>query len=466
MIYEFTNGTARQQSLWQEAIGHLLHLPGVQITLTNQVTFVDPSEMPSGHTGLAQTTYTYDSPESTTVVRNDAPGFGSNRQVMEAYAASLGIKFSIEKFYAETAVHELGHALYAALPEGARVAIAEMFGLGTDDPSKLQPEGTPWQDHVAEAIAETFKEAFLPRRFRVFGNRTNKHLPYHRFPEFRALWRSEVPNIATKSAVPGYDFDIFERGGFGPSVFWPDERGGLYDGKTGGGFNFESQSTMQLGADPVEVEGAHHFAFSWTFPRALLEAIVKGQLPISSEADLILNFEAKIGADILARWRLSFSASIVNEFEREALEEHPEFQGITESVPSEGEPRYLMWFGLIEGTVSGPMVNPPTVSGGSGLGGLLPPFTISCEFTSDWPKSELKLLEVFASLKLGFEGAIGKSAGYIESLRATIPDFHFHQGGFKPGEGEAVTVPPSSIEPQGFLRGSRAKDHSVMGNSG
>lgn len=466
MIYEFANGTARQQALWEEALGHLLHLPGVQLTLTNQVTFVDPSEMPSGHTGLAQTTYTYDSPESTTLVRNDAPTFGPNREVMEALATSLGIEFSVEKFYMESAIHELGHALYAALPESSRVAIAEMFGAGTDDPSVLQPKGTPWEDHISEAIAETFKEAFLPRRFRVFANRTNKRLPYHRYPEFRALWRSGVPNIAAKSAVPGYDFDIFKRGGFGVGSKWFDPRKGLYSGKTGGGFNFESQSTMQVAGDPVEVEGAHHFAFSsWTFPRALLEQIVQDQLPVATEADLILRFEAKIGTDILARWQLFFSVLIAPEFEREHLEELSGFQGITETIPGGGEPLYVMWFGKIEATILGAVVNPPTISGGGGLGGLLPPFTISCEFTSDWPKSELKKLEVFASLHLGFEAPLEKTLVYIEALRATIPDFHFHQGGFQPGEGEEVVVPPSSVEPQGFLRGSRPKRHSVMGTA-
>jgi hypothetical protein len=218
--YDFLNGDAGQKALWEEAVSHLLHLPSIAISEKVVVEFVDA--LPSGHTDLALTTWTYGTSEARTEVRSDAIDFGRSKAALEAEAAAYGLSYSVEKFYMETAIHELGHALYAALPEERRVALARMFGASDDTPAQLQPSHQPWQDHAAEGIAETFKEAFLPRRFRVFPNRTNKKIPYHRFPEFRALWRQAIPEVIRGGApleegeeeVPEYDVDIFKQGGY------------------------------------------------------------------------------------------------------------------------------------------------------------------------------------------------------------------------------------------------------------
>lgn len=192
MELTFANGTSEQQSLWREALHHLLHLPFDAIAVDLTVTFVDPSEVGSGHTDFAVTTYTYGSEIATTVVRNDAPGFGPLRATMEAIAVGEGRTYSAEKHYADTAVHELGHALFASLPEASRQAIAELFGASSADEAVINPKDRPWQDRVAEGIAETFKEAFLPSRFRMFPNRTNHRIPYKDYPEFRRLFREGV----------------------------------------------------------------------------------------------------------------------------------------------------------------------------------------------------------------------------------------------------------------------------------
>ncbi len=190
MNFAFLNGSARQKQLWTEAAHHFLHLPFDLIPLTVEVSFEDPDKVGGlGHTEFALTTWTYGENSSTTVIRNDAPGFGELRKSMEAEAASLGLSFSTEQFYMETSAHELGHSLFASLEEGQRVAIAQMFGASSDDPDELAPKGSDWRDRIIEAIAETFKEAFLPRRFRVFPNRTRLKLPYNRFPEFRSHFR-------------------------------------------------------------------------------------------------------------------------------------------------------------------------------------------------------------------------------------------------------------------------------------
>jgi hypothetical protein len=470
MKYEFANGNTTQKGMWEEAISHLLHLPQDALPLTINVSFVDPSTLVGGGhlIDLAVTTWTYGSTEAETKVRNDSPGFGEARQSLEAEAAGLGLVFNPERFYLETAIHELGHAAFASLPESKRIAIAQMFGAQSDDLGELDPSGAGWQDKIIEGIAETFKEAFLPRRFRVFPNRTKRKIPYHEYPRFRELFRQAVPEIGSEEeGVPGYNFNIFRRGGYGMSVLWPDERGGLYTGKTGGGSNFESISTMQVGGDPVQVQGKHKFTMAWTIPRSVLEQIIIEKF--LTEADLRITLEALVGEDVLARWSILLSCGWVGEFERAELEKHPDFQGITQSRPpgpEGGETEYLMWFGSVGTTTNGPQVNAPTITGGTGLGGLLPALTIHSEFESDWLKEELQLLEIIGTLKLTFAGTIKESEVFIASLRETIPDFHFHQGGVTPGEGGVIELPSALLVPEGSVAGSKPHRRHVAGSYG
>lgn len=424
MTYEFLNGTDQQQRLWAEAIDHFLTLPKDALPLSIEIQFVDPSEVASGHTDLAATTYSYGSEQASTVVRNDAPGFGDQRKTLEALAQSMGLDYSEERFYMETAAHELGHALYAALPEDKRVQIAQMFGAATDSPEELQPEGTDWRDHISEGIAETFKEAFLPRRYRVFPNRTNKHIPYHQFPEFRSLWRQAVPGIESPSE---YDLNIFEIDGFA-SGKWVDPRGGLYSGTDPAGIiQFSSQSRLQFGKESIEVEGGHKFDLEWTIPAGMLE------LGGSIQSVFRLGFEAKLGATILARWELVITWT-------------------------EEEGSFIVGIEKLEGFKS--IVNPPSLSGAS------PTFTLKNSFVTPWESSEKFLLEILAFAKMITLEDIGDgafSSGFVLPFRASIPDFHFRQGGG--GAGGTITLPESSITPQGFLRGSRPRRRAIMGTS-
>jgi hypothetical protein len=219
MKYVFTNGTPEQQQLWEEGAHRLLNFPFDAIPVTVTVTFDDAGKIPGGHTDLALTTWTYDSTDASTVVRNDAPSFGAQGDTMKAEAAGMGIPYSAAKFYTESAVHELGHALFAALPQPRRLAIIKMFGGNSEDPAAIQPPNTPWQDHISEGIAETFKEAFLPARYRVFPNRTNHKISYSDFPAFRAQWRDGNPEIVSSG---GIDVDALldlqtRLGGFSPN---------------------------------------------------------------------------------------------------------------------------------------------------------------------------------------------------------------------------------------------------------
>lgn len=207
MHYEFANGTNEQKKLWGEAAHLLLHLPFASINLTVVVEFVDTGEVADhGHTDLAVTTYTYGHTTSTTRVRNDAPSFGTQRKAMEAAAAAYGLEYDPTKFFYETAAHEMGHSAFAVLPEQLRLEVVALFGLDTDDIKVLAPEGTPWQDHVIEGIAETFKEAFLPARFRVFPNRTRRRIPYGLFPAFRKIFRAGLAASARFTYVYGDEY--------------------------------------------------------------------------------------------------------------------------------------------------------------------------------------------------------------------------------------------------------------------
>jgi hypothetical protein len=236
MVVTFANGNDQQKEAVRFVLHHLLNLSFDDIPLEVVYEFVaDPD--PALHNEFAVTEYTYDSRSATTKVGSVAPNWG------EPYR---GIRF-----LNETVAHETGHALFAALPQAARVAIAEMFGATSDDIEELAPDGSDWEDRIIEGIAETFKDAFLPQRYRLYSNRTNHKLPVHRHPEFRALWRQATPEIPRggvplgvgETAVPAYNFDYLAEGeplplqGFAPPFYLAatDGKHGIHSTAMNGG---------------------------------------------------------------------------------------------------------------------------------------------------------------------------------------------------------------------------------------
>lgn len=216
MEYKFLNGNSTQQQLWERAPDLLMHMPRASLPVRIEVSFEPPEDI--GQTAFAETTWEYDSSLSTTKVRNDAPGFASADAGMISEAAALGLTYNARRFFNETAIHELGHSLFAALPQAVRIAIAAMFGASGDSEAELAPPGSDWHDRIIEAIAETFKEAFMPRRHRVFGNRTNLHISYSRYPEFRALFRRGAEEAGGtlgpgETKIPKNDLDVVLQGG-------------------------------------------------------------------------------------------------------------------------------------------------------------------------------------------------------------------------------------------------------------
>lgn len=217
MDYIFTNGTDVQKQLWLQAASFLRSLPGDAMPLVITVSFNPPSEI--GQTNFAETITTLGDANSVTKVRNDAPGFGGLDASLIAEAASRGLKYDAHRHFNETAIHELGHSVFASLPSDTRLAILALFGIATDSPDALHPPGSDWHDQPGEAIADTFKEAFLPAQHRVFPNRTNIHLPYSLYPEFRRLIRTALPEVENTGElnpgeveVPALNLDAFATG--------------------------------------------------------------------------------------------------------------------------------------------------------------------------------------------------------------------------------------------------------------
>lgn len=171
MILDFANGTDAQKDVVRDTYRRLLNFSLDPYSFTNTVSF-DPDPSPSSDTEFAWTTTT-DPAAVETVIRDDFPHFG-------------GHEWNSREFAMETVAHELGHALMGQLPSSDLIRLRDMF---VTDPSDWNDTNAAWEDRGLEGAAETFKDAFLPQRFRAYANRTNRKLPIWRYPEFRRIFR-------------------------------------------------------------------------------------------------------------------------------------------------------------------------------------------------------------------------------------------------------------------------------------
>jgi hypothetical protein len=267
----FSGGNADQQALWREALENLLNLPLDALPLTQHVSFVGPSEVDPAETAstpFAATYWAVGAGEGEVKVRNDAPGFGDDDAGLIGEAQGMGLTYDARRHFHETAAHETGHCVFAVLPEEIRLKIAGLLGAKTITNEELYPPDAPWTDRVGEAIAETFKEAFLPSGYRVFPNRTNIRLSYARYPLFRRLVREGIRFIAGVArlgiAVPDYD-------NYAPYRADPVRVGGSARGVV---------NVVGVDGNPIDV-----FPEQETEPYKYLIARSEGHLPWSAKLD-------------------------------------------------------------------------------------------------------------------------------------------------------------------------------------
>lgn len=172
MDISFLNGTPEQQQPITSAVGRLMNLSLDDIEFVWEIEFVDDPSV-GLHNEFAYTD------GASSRFRNDAPSFQS--------------PYDGSPFYEETAIHELGHALLSMMASESLEAITALFGT---TPFDWSPD-VAWEDKPLEGIVETFKDAFFPRRFRRYANRTNHHISISKYPEFRRLWREGMSEETT-----------------------------------------------------------------------------------------------------------------------------------------------------------------------------------------------------------------------------------------------------------------------------
>jgi hypothetical protein len=104
----------------------------------------------------------------------------------------LGVADDIKSFFMESVVHEYGHYIvnsFMETDEADRANLGAMFKHKSDGRWGTAADwtgqaDTEWEDQIKEACAETFKDIFLPKKYRYYDNRTNWWLDKGHFTEF------------------------------------------------------------------------------------------------------------------------------------------------------------------------------------------------------------------------------------------------------------------------------------------
>jgi hypothetical protein len=165
----FTNTNDQQEALCLDALARL-RVSGASLFADLAVHVVDaPSE--AGHRdfmGLA---------DSTIEVRSGLDNPTS------PFLPSLASTEQVEFFFRECFAHQLGHLLVGglSLTDAQKATIGSCFykqGATGEGPLRgtladWHSLGDAWEDRIVEAVAETFKDFYLPPEARVFDNRTN-----------------------------------------------------------------------------------------------------------------------------------------------------------------------------------------------------------------------------------------------------------------------------------------------------
>ena len=239
MEFEFGGGPAQHVGEAQAALASVTY-PLEKVGGKVRVNFPVEPACP-GHSEFACTQMYLSGPYVAVIGVRDSTGLPPD-QGWHPFSGAPG-EWNGRNFYRETIVHELGHVI-AGTFVGSQEARDEMCGLfrlmdimGPEDGRPGQPgdwNSGPWQRHIEEAVAETFKDVFMPKRDRQYDNRTDWRLPQARFRRFLELMGLDFVGDEQKRTRMLYSPDYghpdeggVEWGPYGENETWWDHADGI-----------------------------------------------------------------------------------------------------------------------------------------------------------------------------------------------------------------------------------------------
>lgn len=202
----FDASVPSQQRAWFEDALQLSRIPWEQSRLTIVVRTVDEPPCP-GHADYMCTQSDGAQHVISIRVGADDPNASFNASV----------KDDIHNFFVESVVHELGHAFafqHMATSDEAKADIASWFTLETATGegsarrgvlADWNPLDRAWEDRIQEALAEFFKDVYLPDAYRVYENRTHWWMDQAYFTQFRSMVGSVFAGTFDSNANAIYD---------------------------------------------------------------------------------------------------------------------------------------------------------------------------------------------------------------------------------------------------------------------
>lgn len=175
-----------QKAWWLEALSRMTFKKDAwTVALEGTVQTMDDPPCP-GHSDYMCTETTYwvnDTPTISWTIITDAED--------PTQSFNAGVRDDVKAFFMESVIHEYAHGLmhvYFARGDGEKANIASWFKhrnsgkVGQLD--DWSPENSEWEDRIEEAIAEFFKDVYMPEQFRYFQQRTNWQFQKQYFPSF------------------------------------------------------------------------------------------------------------------------------------------------------------------------------------------------------------------------------------------------------------------------------------------
>jgi hypothetical protein len=179
--------TSQQRAWWNEALSHMTW-PYDAATVEFEATVETVDEPPcEGHAEYMCTfVWTYSDGRRPTVEFFMRTGADDPTQSFNA-----GVADDVKSFFMESVVHEYGHAItyvFMTHDDVSKAKIAAWFQQKKTGKSGAladwDAEDAAWEDKIAEGLAETFKDVWMPAANRYFNNRTNWWITQRSYAEF------------------------------------------------------------------------------------------------------------------------------------------------------------------------------------------------------------------------------------------------------------------------------------------